>query len=124
MPKDQTASSSDEMLVTVPSACQAFRHAYPRHQRGQVSIPAAVRRRLGISASTRLEWVVGDATGVEWVSCEPEILRAAARIKARSGLSVADAWIAATAVVRDAVLVHKDPEFRHARDVRQERLGT
>ena len=29
-------------------------------KRGQVSIPAAVRRRLGISASTRLEWVVED----------------------------------------------------------------
>ena len=65
-----------------------------------------------------------DATGVEWVSCEPAILMEAARIKTRGGLSVADAWIAATAVVRDAVLVHKDPEFRRARDVPQEPLGT
>ena len=64
-----------------------------------------------------------DAAGVEWVSCDPAILLEAARIKARGGLSVADAWIAATAVVRDAVLVHKDPEFRRARDVPQERLG-
>ncbi len=63
-----------------------------------------------------------DAAGVEWVSCEPAILREAARIKVAGGLSVADAWIAATAVVRDAVLVHKDPEFRQVRHVRQERI--
>lgn len=64
-----------------------------------------------------------DAAGVEWVSCEPAILREAARIKAAGKLSVADAWIAATAVVRDAVLVHKDPEFRQLHHVRQERLS-
>ena len=64
-----------------------------------------------------------DTTGAEWVSCEPEILVEAARLKANGGLSVADAWIAATAIVRDAVLVHKDPEFARAREVRQERLG-
>jgi predicted nucleic acid-binding protein len=63
-----------------------------------------------------------DAAGVEWVSCEPAILEEAARIKAGGGLSVADAWIAATAAVRDALLVHKDPEFDRARGVRQERL--
>lgn len=63
-----------------------------------------------------------DAAGVEWVSSEPEILEMAARFKARGGLSVADAWIAATAASRNAVLVHKDPEFARARDVAQERL--
>lgn len=63
-----------------------------------------------------------DAAGVEWVSCEPTILEEAARMKAGGGLSVADAWIAATAAVRDAVLVHKDREFARVRRVRQERL--
>jgi predicted nucleic acid-binding protein len=63
-----------------------------------------------------------DATGVHWVSCEPEILEQAARLKATGGLSVADAWIAATALVHDAVLVHKDPEFTGIRTLRQERL--
>ena len=63
-----------------------------------------------------------ESTRIEWVSCEPEILVEAARIKARGGLSVADAWIAATATVRDAVLVHADPEFVPLRQVRQERL--
>ena len=63
-----------------------------------------------------------DAARIEWVSCEPAILEQAARLKAGGGLSVADAWIAATAAVRDAVLVHKDPEFARAAGVRQERL--
>ena len=62
-----------------------------------------------------------DAAGVAWVSCDPEILDAAARLKA-GGLSVADAWIAATAATRAATLVHKDPEFARARELRQERL--
>jgi predicted nucleic acid-binding protein len=56
------------------------------------------------------------------VSCEEAILQHAARIKAGGGLSVADAWIAATAVQRDAVLVHKDPEFSRLRHLVQERL--
>lgn len=63
-----------------------------------------------------------DATRVVWVTCEPEILAEAARLKARGGLSVADAWIAATAAVRKAVLVHRDRELARAADVAQERL--
>jgi predicted nucleic acid-binding protein len=63
-----------------------------------------------------------DAAGVHWVSCEPEILDVAARFKARGGLSVADAWIAATAASKRAVLVHKDPEFATVREIDQERL--
>ena len=34
-----------------------------------------------------------------------------AEVKAVTSLSVADAWIAALALLRDARLVHKDPEF-------------
>lgn len=40
------------------------------------------------------------------------LLIAAARIKATHELSVADAWIAATALTTASTLVHKDPEFR------------
>lgn len=58
-----------------------------------------VRRKLGIGAQT-----------------------SAARIKAASGISVADAWIAATAADRGATLVHKDPEFARLDHVQQERL--
>ncbi len=41
---------------------------------------------------------------------EPLLLQAA-RLKANYLMSVADAWIAATALVQGAILVHKDPEF-------------
>jgi predicted nucleic acid-binding protein len=40
-----------------------------------------------------------------------------------SGLSVADAWIAAIAASRRAVLVHKDPQFTALADLSQEHLG-
>lgn len=40
------------------------------------------------------------------------LLLRAGRIKATHDLSTADAWIAATALVTDSILVHKDPEFR------------
>jgi predicted nucleic acid-binding protein len=72
------------------------------------------------SARTAIRLV--DAAGVQWVSCDPEILDLAAGFKARGGLSVADAWIAATAAIKRAVLVHKDPEFATVREVDQERL--
>lgn len=49
---------------------------------------------------------------VEWVHESPELSLEAARIKALHRLSLADAWIAASAVLADATLVHKDPEFR------------
>jgi ribonuclease VapC len=64
-----------------------------------------------------------DALPLHWVTCEPAILVEAARIKQRGGLSVADAWIAATAALRQAVLVHKDPEFATVADLAQEHIG-
>ena len=39
------------------------------------------------------------------------LLEKAAAIKATHRLSLADAWIAATAIMEGATLVHKDPEF-------------
>jgi len=63
-----------------------------------------------------------DSSGIRWISCDEPILEEAARIKARGGLSVADAWIAATALRHGAVLVHKDPEFDEVLELRQERL--
>ncbi len=39
------------------------------------------------------------------------LLERAARIKATKRLSLADAWIGATALQEGAILVHKDPEF-------------
>ena len=40
-----------------------------------------------------------------------EILVLAAEIKATHSLSLADSWVAATAIEQEAILVHKDPEF-------------
>ena len=63
-----------------------------------------------------------DSFGVEWISCEPDILEIASRIKAQGGLSVADSWIGATAVAHGATLVHKDPEFESFKEIPQEVL--
>lgn len=51
------------------------------------------------------------ALPIEWVQSSEPLLLQAAEFKARHLLSLADAWIAACAEQRDAVLVHKDPEF-------------
>jgi predicted nucleic acid-binding protein len=46
----------------------------------------------------------------------------AAEVKSRGGLSVADAWIASLALLHDAELVHKDPEFDAVEGLRAHRL--
>jgi len=63
-----------------------------------------------------------DSFAVNWISCEPNILEIASRIKAQGGLSLADSWIGATAIVHDATLVHKDPEFESFKEIPQEVL--
>ena len=50
------------------------------------------------------------------------LLEKAAEIKATHRLSVADAWIAASAILLRATLVHKDPEFDQL-DIPQHRLA-
>jgi ribonuclease VapC len=63
-----------------------------------------------------------DSFTIEWITCEPTILELAAGLKARGGLSVADSWIGATAISRQAVLIHKDPEFTKFAEIAQETL--
>jgi predicted nucleic acid-binding protein len=48
------------------------------------------------------------------VDCSDELIALAARIKGMYRMSLADAWILATAKHLDAILVHKDPEFESA----------
>jgi predicted nucleic acid-binding protein len=48
---------------------------------------------------------------VEWVHSAEQLCLAAAWLKARHRVSLADAFIAATAQLHGAALVHKDPEF-------------
>jgi len=81
-----------------------------------------IRREEGEEAALDALRLV-DALCVEWVSCEDGILEAAASLKSRRGLSLADCWIAATALVRGAVLVHRDPEYEGLREIRQRRIG-
>lgn len=48
---------------------------------------------------------------VIWVHEDKELLKKAAELKATHSISIADAWIAASALLQGATLVHKDPEF-------------
>lgn len=59
---------------------------------------------------------------IVWIHESPEILQRAAVIKATHPLSVADAWIAATALELEVMLVHKDPEFESLPELLQARL--
>lgn len=62
-------------------------------------------------AAGRLALAQCQALPIEWRHETPEMLEAAARLKATQRLSLADAWIAACAELEAATLVHKDPEF-------------
>ena len=62
------------------------------------------------------------ATGAPVVESNPAWGAAAARLKARGGLSLADAWIASLALMHDAELVHSDPEFDQVEGLRSYRL--
>ena len=61
--------------------------------------------------SGRLAYEQLKSLPIEWVDQTEPLLLEASRIKATHPLSVADAWIAATALHRQATLLHKDPEF-------------
>lgn len=52
------------------------------------------------------------ALPIIWVHESSTLPVKAGEIKARLPLSLADAWIAACAVLERAILVHKDPEFK------------
>ena len=60
----------------------------------------------------RLAYEQAQALPITWVHEDPQLLVRAAAIKATHNLSLADAWIAASALLEGAVLVHKDPEFK------------
>ena len=61
--------------------------------------------------SGRLAYEQLQSLPIEWVDQTEALLLEASRIKALHRLSVADAWIAATALNSQATLLHKDPEF-------------
>lgn len=51
------------------------------------------------------------AMGLKEILYSEALLIQAVKLKATPKMSLADAWIAASAFLLDAVLVHKDPEF-------------
>lgn len=53
------------------------------------------------------------ALPMEWIHESPALLARAASIKATHPLSLADAWIVASALELGATLLHKDPEFEN-----------
>ncbi|MGB7565615.1 MAG: hypothetical protein WBM08_12815 [Prochlorococcaceae cyanobacterium] len=58
-----------------------------------------------------------------WIESSESLLLQAARLKATHALPVADAWIAAAALIQGAVLVPKHPEVKAIRQLDQEWLG-
>lgn len=48
---------------------------------------------------------------ISWIHESRQLLEKASEIKAKYRLSLADAWISASAILNDSVLIHKDPEF-------------
>lgn len=52
------------------------------------------------------------------IESDPEWGAAAARVRARGGLSLGDAWIASLALMHDAQLVHRDAEFERVQGLR------
>lgn len=63
------------------------------------------------------------ALPLQWVECSDPLLEQAAALKAQHALSLADAWIAASALQVGAILLHKDPEFQSIKILPQEWLG-
>ena len=57
------------------------------------------------------------ALPIHEITQSEDLLVAAARLKANYPISVADAWIAATALLTETPLVHKDPEMESLSDI-------
>lgn len=73
-------------------------------------------------AAGRAAYANCQALPITWVHESAELLESAAKLKALHPLSMADAWIAATAMQYGAVLVHKDPEFEPIQGLLAEQL--
>ena len=73
--------------------------------------------------SGRLAYEQLQSLPIQWVDQTEPLLLEASRIKATHPLSVADAWIAATALLSRATLLHKDPEFEALTELDQSWLA-
>jgi ribonuclease VapC len=73
--------------------------------------------------SGRLAYEQLQSLPIQWVDQTESLLLEASRIKALHRLSVADAWIAAAALLGRATLLHKDPEFEAITELDQSWLA-
>ena len=73
--------------------------------------------------SGRLAYEQLQSLPIAWVDQTEPLLLEASRIKALHRLSVADAWIAAAALLSRATLLHKDPEFKAITELDQSWLA-
>ena len=73
--------------------------------------------------SGRLAYEQLQSLPIQWVDQTESLLLEASRIKALHRLSVADAWIAAAALLSRATLLHKDPEFEAITELDQDWLA-
>ena len=60
----------------------------------------------------RIAYEMVQSLPIIWIHENTELLELSAKTKAQNSLSLADAWIAASAILENAILVHKDPEFK------------
>lgn len=77
-------------------------------------------RELGDGASDQISMLLN--WPIDVVESNPEWRSLAARIKMPGRISLADAWVAALALMNDAALVHKDPEFESVPGLKELRL--
>jgi ribonuclease VapC len=61
--------------------------------------------------SGQLAYEQAQSLPIHWVHEDKKLLEKAEEINATQPLSLADAWIAVSAIQQKATLVHKDPEF-------------
>lgn len=78
-------------------------------------------RAYGVPGTERAKRAL-NAWPVQVAESDPAWRHEAARLKAEGRLSLADAWIAALALLRNAELVHKDPEYERVEGLRELRL--
>jgi predicted nucleic acid-binding protein len=71
----------------------------------------------------RLAYEQLQALPIDWLEATEPLLLLASEIKAKQRLSLADAWIAATALQSGSTLLHKDPEFQTITTLDQEWLS-
>ena len=95
---DIFVATNDEKLLVFVSAMTIMEMYY------------VTRQELGEEAAKEIV-LMTRLLPVKELNLSAELILPAGDFKARYGISVTDAWIAATAKVHNLMLIHKDPEF-------------